>query len=388
MEESRQSKLPAQPNQLNHPSQSSLVGHSGLQGLPSLKPEIHQLLHRGTVIPAHPLALDAGRRLDERRQQALTRYYIASGSGGIAVGVHTTQFEIREPGIGLYGPVLRLAAEEVERARLDRPFIKVAGICGPTEQAVREAETAAALGYDLGLVNSGGLIDSSEAELIRRCEAISSVIPVFGFYLQPAVGGKRLSYTFWRELAELPGVKAIKIAPFNRYQTLDVVRAVCESSRRDEIALYTGNDDNIVADLLTVYRFRTADGQWAKKTIAGGLLGHWAVWTSKAVELLEEIIALRERGEVPSAEWLSRGVRITDANAAFFDAANGFKGCIPGIHEVLRRQGLLAGNWCLNPDEQLSPGQNEEIERVYRAYPDLNDDEFVRRHLDEWLNEA
>lgn len=231
----------------------------------NLKPEIHQLLHRGTVIPAHPLALDAGRRLDERRQRALTRYYMASGSGGIAVGVHTTQFEIREPGIDLYEPVLRLAAEEVERARLDRPFIKVAGICGPTGQAVREAETAAGLGYDLGLVSNGGLIDLSEAELIRRCEKVSSVIPVFGFYLQPAVGGKRLSYAFWRELAELPGVKAIKIAPFNRYQTLDVVRAVCESSRGDDIALYTGNDDNIVADLLTAYRFRSTDGQWTEK---------------------------------------------------------------------------------------------------------------------------
>lgn len=349
------------------------------------KPELRQLLHRGTVIPAHPLALDAARRLDERRQRALTRYYIAAGSGGIAVGVHSTQFQIRDPEIGLFEPVLRLAAEEVEAAGLRRPFLKVAGICGPTEQAVREAELAAGLGYDLGLVSNGGLADFSEAELIRRTEAISAALPVCGFYLQPAVGGKPLSYAFWRELAELPGVKAIKIAPFNRYQTLDVVRAVCESSRRDEIALYTGNDDNIVADLLTVYRFRTAAGQTVEKHIVGGLLGHWAVWTSKAVELLEEIIAFRESGAPIPAELLTRGARITDANAAFFDAANGFQGCLPGIHEVLRRQGLLAGRWCLDPEEELSAGQIAEIDRVYRAYPDLNDDRFVQEGLEQWL---
>lgn len=354
---------------------------------PQLKPELHQLLHRGTVIPAHPLALDAKRCLDERRQRALTRYYIAAGSGGIAVGVHSTQFEIRYPKIGLFEPVLRLAAEEVEAAGLQRPFLKVAGICGPTEQAVREAELAAGLGYDLGLVSNGGLTDCGEAELIRRTEAISAVLPVCGFYLQPSVGGRRLSFAFWRELAELPGVKAIKIAPFNRYQTLDVVRAVCESSRRDDIALYTGNDDNIVADLLTVYQCRTAAGEMVEKRIVGGLLGHWAVWTSKAVELLEEIIALRESGAPIPSELLTRGIRITDANAAFFDAANGFKGCLPGIHEVLRRQGLLAGRWCLDPEEELSPGQIEEIDRVYRAYPDLNDDPFVQARLQQWLGQ-
>lgn len=352
---------------------------------PQLKPELHQLLHRGTVIPAHPLALDAARQLDERRQRALTRYYLAAGSGGIAVGVHSTQFQIRDPEIGLFEPVLRLAAEEVEAAGLKHPFLKVAGICGPTEQAVREAELAAGLGYDLGLVSNNGLADYSEVELIRRTEAISAVLPVCGFYLQPAVGGRRLSFAFWRELAELPGVKAMKIAPFNRYQTLDVVRAVCESSRRDDIALYTGNDDNIVADLLTVYRCDTAAGQTVEKRIVGGLLGHWAVWTSKAVELLEEIIAVRESGAPIPAELLSRGIRITDANAAFFDAANGFKGCLPGIHEVLRRQGLLAGRWCLDPEEELSPGQIAEMDRVYRAYPDLNDDRFVQAGLTQWL---
>lgn len=352
---------------------------------PQLKPELNQLLHRGTVIPAHPLALDAARRLDERRQRALTRYYIAAGSGGIAVGVHSTQFQIRDPEIGLFEPVLRLAAEEVDAAGLQRPFLKVAGICGPTDQAVHEAELAAGLGYDLGLVSNGGLADYSEAELLRRTEAISEVLPVCGFYLQPAVGGRWLSFAFWRELAELPGVKAIKIAPFNRYQTLDVVRAICESSRRDDIALYTGNDDNIVADLLTVYQCRTAAGQTVEKRIVGGLLGHWAVWTSKAVELLEEILALRESGAPIPSELLTRGIRITDANAAFFDAANGFKGCLPGIHEVLRRQGLLYGRWCLDPEEELSPGQIEEIDRVYRAYPDLNDDQFVQAGLQQWL---
>ncbi|MUG45687.1 dihydrodipicolinate synthase family protein [Paenibacillus woosongensis] len=349
-----------------------------------LKPEVDALLQRGTVIPAHPLALDATRRLDERRQRALSRYYIESGAGGIAVGVHTTQFEIRDPGIGLYEPVLRMAAEEVEEAGLDRTFIKVAGICGPTDQALREAELAVKLGYDLGLVSTGGLDSWSESELLERTEAIADVIPVFGFYLQPAVGGKRLSYGFWREMAEIPGVKAIKMAPFNRYQTLDVVRAVCESSRRESIALYTGNDDNIVADLLTTYRF-TVGGMKVEKRIVGGLLGHWAVWTRKAVELMSHIIDLRESGENIPHELLTRSMEISDANAAFFDPGHDFHGCIPGIHEVLRRQGLLEGRWCLNPAEQLSPGQMEEIDRVYQAYPHLNDDDFVHRHLAKWL---
>lgn len=351
-----------------------------------LAPSVRSLLHKGTVIPAHPLALDASRKLDERRQRSLTRYYLASGAGGVAVAVHTTQFEIRDPGIGLFEEVLRLAAEEVEAAQLSRPFIKVAGICGPTDQALREAETAAKYNYDLGLVSTGGLQDYSESDLLKRAAAIADLIPVFGFYLQPAVGGKPLSYSFWRELAEIPGVQAIKMAPFNRYQTLDVVRAVCESSRRDEIVLYTGNDDNIVGDLLTTYRFQE-DGTAYEKRITGGLLGHWAVWTKTAVELLEEIIKLRESGDVIPAELLTRGAQITDVNAALFDPSHGFHGCIPGIHEVLRRQGLLEGRWCLNPQEELSPGQLEEIDRVYRQYPHLNDDAFVQAHLKEWLGE-
>lgn len=345
-----------------------------------------ELLQRGTVIPAHPLALNASRELDEARQRALTRYYIASGAGGMAVGVHSTQFEIRDPGIGLYEPVLRLAAEEVDAAGLERPFLKIAGICGPTEQALAEAELAAKLGYDLGLVSMGGLKEWNEDELLERMEAITKVIPVFGFYLQPAVGGRRLGYSFWRRLAELPGVKAIKMAPFNRYETIDVVRAVCESSRRDEVALYTGNDDNIVSDLLTTYRF-PVHGEIVEKRIVGGLLGHWAVWTAKAVALMEEIHAIRDlRGPIPE-ELLTRGQEITDVNGALFDPSHEFSGSIPGIHEVLRRQGLLEGRWCLNLDEELSPGQLEEIDRVYTAYPHLNDDEFVRRHLKEWLSD-
>ncbi|QTH39810.1 dihydrodipicolinate synthase family protein [Cohnella sp. LGH] len=354
-----------------------------MSGRRELTPELKRALHEGLVIPAHPLALNENRQLDERRQRALSRYYIASGAGGIAVGVHSTQFEIREPQHNLFEKVLRLASEEVARAGLQRPFIRVAGICGPTEQAVAEAETSASLGYDAGLLSMGGLQGWTEADILKRTEKVADVMPIIGFYLQPSVGGRTFSFDFWRAFADIPGVVAIKMAPFNRYQTIDVVRAVISSERRDEIALYTGNDDNIVNDLLTVYKFQ-ADGRVVEKRIVGGLLGHWAVWTHKAVELLEEIKRVREQGSIP-AEWLTRNVEVTDSNAAFFDPAHGFAGCIPGIHEVLRRQGLLEGTWCLNPHEQLSKGQKEEIDRVYREYPHLNDDDFVRRNLAEWL---
>jgi hypothetical protein len=349
----------------------------------SLNPALGELLREGAVIPAHPLALDEARRLDERRQRALTRYYVAAGAGGVAVGVHTTQFEIRERGVGLLEPVLRLASETVDEARLDRPFLKVAGIVGPTEQAVVEAELAASLGYDMGLLSMGGLADRSHEQLIERAREVGRVIPLFGFYLQPSVGGIRLGYDFWREFAEIPELLAVKIAPFDRYRTLDVVRAVCESGRREEIALYTGNDDNIVADLLTPYRF-LVDGEPVEKRIVGGLLGHWAVWTKKAVELLEEVREVRESEAKVPPELLSLGTGMTDANAAVFDAANGFAGCIPGIHEVLRRQGLMESRRCLDPDEELSPGQMEEIDRIYESYPHLNDDDFVKTHLGEW----
>ena len=321
-------------------------------------------LREGVVIPAHPLALTAERKLDERRQRALTRYYLAAGAGGVAVGVHTTQFEIRD--CGLLAPVLELAMEELRRAE----SIRIAGIVGKTAQAIQEAELAARLGYHAGLLSLGAMAAASVPELLEHARAVASVIPLFGFYLQPAVGGRVLPYEFWRAFAEIENMVAIKIAPFNRYQTIDVIRAVAESGR--EIALYTGNDDNILLDLLTPYRF----GKTTLR-IAGGLLGHWAVWTRRAVELLEQRCNLNDS--------LTLAIEITDSNAAFFDAANGFRGCIAGIHEVLRRQGLLAGRWCLNPREDLSPGQREEIDRVYRAYPHLNDDDFVRQRLDEWL---
>ena len=346
----------------------------------ALTPEQLRLLHEGTVIPAHPLALDADRRLDERRQRALTRYYVAAGAGGVAVGVHTTQFEIRR--VGLLEPVLRLAAETADAALGDRPFLKVAGVLGATEQALREADLAASLGYDLGLLSLRGL-DWDEERLVAHARAVAERIPLVGFYLQPAVGGRRLSHDFWRAFADIEGVLAIKIAPFDRYATLDVVRAVCASERRDDIALYTGNDDAIVVDLLTPFRVRVGE-RVVEKRIVGGLLGQWAVWTRAAVELLDEVRALRGQDRVP-VELLTRAARLTDANAAVFDAANRFHGVIAGVHEVLRLQGLLEGTWCLDPAEGLSPGQAEEIARVRAEHPDLVDDAFVAAHRDAWL---
>ncbi|MGP1990465.1 dihydrodipicolinate synthase family protein [Zobellia laminariae] len=350
----------------------------------TLNPVLKQLLQQGTVIPAHPLALTEGRELDEKRQRLLTRYYMASGAGGIAIGVHTTQFQIRDPKINLYKKVLQLAIEEITIANLNRPFIKVAGVSGNTEQAVNEAKICAELGYDIVLVSTNGLGDWSEEALLERAAKISEIIPVFGFYLQPAVGGRVLSYNFWKAFSEIENVQAIKMAPFNRYQTLEVIRAVCASSRCDEIALYTGNDDNIVADLLTTYNI-TVGEKVIKKDIVGGLLGHWAVWTNKAVSLLEEIHRIKESGITMPKESMTLNIAVTDSNAAFFDSANNFEGCIAGIHEVLRRQGLLKGIWCLDENEKLSIGQNEEISRVYNDYPHLNDDDFVRDNIENWL---
>jgi dihydrodipicolinate synthase/N-acetylneuraminate lyase len=335
-----------------------------------------QQLFQGLVIPAHPLALTANRKLDERRQRALTRYYLAAGAGGLAVGVHTTQFEIRDPKHALLEPVLALAAEEMR----GRDVVKIAGVVGRTPDAVREAELARSLGYDAVLLSLGALRDASIDELVDHSRAVGEVMPVVGFYLQPAVGGRVLPYEFWRRLAEIESLVAIKIAPFNRYQTLDVVRAVAESGRAEEIALYTGNDDSIVTDLLTPFRFNETTLR-----IRGGLLGHWAAWTHSAVKMLNQIQSLVCSGSPVTAEWLTLAQEVTDANAAFFDAANHFHGCIAGIHEVLRRQGLLEGRWCLNLAEDLSPGQMEEIDRVYRAYPHLNDDQFVAAHRDDWL---
>ncbi len=339
----------------------------------------------GLVIPAHPLALNSRRKLDERRQRALTRYYLAAGAGGLAVGVHSTQFEIHESNVGLYRPVLGLASEEARRfaaAGGTRPVL-VAGLVGRTANAVAEASLAQELGYDCGMLSLGAMKGASEDELIAHCRAVAEAIPLFGFYLQPAVGGRTLSYSFWRRWAEIPRAVAVKIAPFNRYQTLDVVRAVAESGRTDEIALYTGNDDSIILDLVTEFRFRLG-GKEIEARIVGGLLGQWAVWTSQAVKLLEEIKDARGAGIVSSG-LLSLGAQLTDANAALFDAEHNFAGCLPGIHEALRRQGLLEGRWCLDPAADLSPGQMEEIDRIWEAYPHLRDDRFIGEHLDEWL---
>ena len=347
--------------------------------------ELRHALARGLVIPAHPLALDSNGRFDEHHQRALTRYYAAAGAGGLAVGVHTTQFAIREPHIGLFEPVLALAREEMDRADTARqscPLVRIGGAVGETAQAVAEATLLAEQGYHATLLSLAALRNATDDQLIAHCHEVASVLPIVGFYLQPSVGGRLLGYSFWRRFAEVPRVVAIKIAPFNRYQTLDVVRALAASGRND-VALYTGNDDNIVADLLTPYRF-TADGRTSEVRIVGGLLGHWAVWTRNAVTLLDECHRAVAAGQVP-IDLLRTATEVTDANAAFFDAANGFAGCIAGLNEVLRRQGLLSSARCLDPHETLSRGQAEEIDRVSRAYPHLNDDEFVASHLDEWL---
>jgi hypothetical protein len=332
---------------------------------------LREKLRSGMVIPAHPLALNSQRRLDERRQRALTRYYLAAGAGGVAVAVHTTQFTIREH--GLLEPVLQLAQEECPA----HDVVKIAGVCGKRQPAVAEAQLAARLGYDAALLSLAALKDEPLEELLEHAKAIASVIPVMGFYLQPSVGGRLLPYEFWRRFLEIENIVAIKIAPFNRYQTIDVVRALAESGRAQDVALYTGNDDNILNDLCSVFDF---SGQRIR--FAGGLLGHWAVWTHTAVSHLAAVKAA-VNGVTP--ELLSLAPQITDANAALFDPAHHFHGCIPGIHEILRRQGLLEGRWCLDVKEELSPGQMEEIDRVCKAYPHLQDDSFVKEHLDDWL---
>ena len=351
----------------------------------SLPVSAREHLRGGVAIPAHPLALTPARTLDERRQRALTRYYFDAGAGGVAVGVHTTQFAIREANHGLYRPVLEIASETVRACREanPRPFVMIAGLCGHTSQAIAEAEIALSYGYDVGLLSLGALADATTEELLDHCRAVADVIPLFGFYLQPAVGGRELGYPFWRELAEIPNLWAVKIAPFDRYRTLDVVRAIGESER-DDVALYTGNDDNIIPDLATPFPVR-AGGESRIRWMDGGLLGQWAVWTTRAVDLLQRVKAAREGGPL-DVDLLRESAALTDANGAIFDAAHRFAGSIPGIHEVLRRQGLLAGTWCLDPREALSPGQENEIDRVCRAYPFLADDDFVAERLDDWLS--
>ena len=351
-----------------------------MKRIADINQEVLAKFRKGCVIPAQPLALDADRKFAPRYQRALCRYYIDAGAGGIAVGVHSTQFEIRKKEIGLFEPVLKQTAGFIDEwcKRTGKNILKVGGICGKTEQALYEAEFEASCGYDAGLLSLSAFAGESIDTMLEHCAEVANVIPVIGFYLQPSVGGRILPYEFWREFAKIDNVLAIKIAPFNRYCTLDVVRAVAESGR--DITLYTGNDDNIAVDLLTPSRF-------GDKTIRikGGLLGHWCCWTKKAVELLDEIHSLIDSGKDIPAELLTRNVQITDSNAAFFDPAHGFAGCIPGIHEVLHRQGLLPGIWCLNPDEVLSYGQSGEISRVHDSYPNLHDDSFVAANLEKWL---
>lgn len=348
--------------------------------------DLRRHLLSGQVIPAHPLALDSQRRFSEKHQRALTRYYVAAGAGGLAVGVHSTQFEIRDPQRALFRPVLELAAETVAAELRDAPrdFALIAGICGKTPQATKEAELASSLGYHAGLLSMATYKTEPEAEIIAHVATVARTLPVIGFYLQPAVGGRVFSYDFWRKFAEIPEVVAIKIAPFNRYQTIDVVRAVALSGR-DDLALYTGNDDTIVTDLLTPFTFANDMGRPVTRRIVGGLLGHWGVWTHAAVKLFHEAQRAAQKSGI-DAQWLACAAAVTDMNAAVFDAANRFHGCIPGILEVLRRQGLVETAHCLNPQEVLSHGQAGELDRVSAAYPDLVDDSFVAEHRDLWLS--
>lgn len=346
-----------------------------------LSEDVASIIRGGAVVPAHPLALTEARELDERRQRAISRYYIDAGAGGLAVGVHTTQFEIRER--GLYEPVLRLAAETAADWS-DRPLAMIAGLIGPTGQALAEARVALDLGYHAGLLSLAALKGASEDEVVDHCVRVAEEIPLVGFYLQPAVGGRDLPASFWRRFAEIDNVVAIKMAPFDRYRTLDVIRGVVAARAEERITLYTGNDDHIVLDLVTPFAVKR-DGEEVVVRIRGGLLGHWSVWVRAAVQTLERIHAAVAAGAIP-ADLLALDSRITDCNAAFFDVANDFAGCIAGCHEVLRRQGLMAGIWCLDPEETLSPGQAAEIDRVYADHADLADDAFVAANLERWLS--
>lgn len=346
--------------------------------------EALKILARGTVIPATPLALTDQRKLNEKGMRLLMNYYLDSGVGGIATAVHTTQFEIRNRDVALLEPVLKLVADEItkyEKAH-SKVVVKVAGVCGPVDQAVKEAELAKKYGYDAVLLSPGGLNHLSEEEMLERTRAVAKIMPTIGFYLQTAVGGRVFSYDYWEKLCAIDNVVAIKCASFNRYTTLDVVRAAALSHRSDKITLYTGNDDNIIIDLLTKYEF-DKDGKTVTKCFEGGLLGHWTMWTSKVVEMFEAIKQERQK-EAVSSKLLTLAAQVTDANGVFFDAAHNFAGCIPGVHEVLRRQGLMENILCIDPDETLSPGQNEAIDRIYRSYPHLNDDAFVKEHIEDW----
>jgi dihydrodipicolinate synthase/N-acetylneuraminate lyase len=349
--------------------------------LSHLDTKVLGILRQGTVIPAHPLALNRDRSLDRTHQRALSRYYIDAGAGGLAVGVHTTQFAVRD--VGLYRPVLELAAETALDWTM-RPIVLIAGLTGHTRQAIKEAQVAVGIGFHAGLLSLAAMRGANEDELIEHCAAVAKEIPLVGFYLQPAVGGLVLSASFWRRFAALDNVVAVKIAPFNRYRTIDVVRGLVEAQAEDRITLYTGNDDHILLDLVTPFTVMRAGGP-VSVHVKGGLLGHWSVWTQRAVDLFQECRRAAASGKIPTA-LLALDSEITDCNGALFDVANDFRGCIAGCHEVLRRQGLLQGIWCIDPGEGLSPGQAEEIDRVYEAYPALNDDAFVRTNLHHWLS--
>jgi len=346
------------------------------------------LIRQGTVIPATPLALNARRQLDERRQRALMRYYIEAGAGGVAVGMHFTQFEIRVPGIDLFEPLLRLCGEEIERSsqKSGRPVVKVAGFSGRTEDALRQARIARDMGYHVGIASMAAFQGMMEQEMIHHMRELSKVMPMFGFYLLTGVGGIKLPYSFWRELVEIENVIGIKIAPFDRYGTINVTRALADSGRDQEVTLYTGNDDSILYDFVTPYRFGPTETARTVR-IRGGLLGQWACWTKRAVELHERLRKISENGEAIAPDLLTLSAQITDANAALFDPAHQYAGSIPGVNEILRRQGFLEGIWTLKRDEVLSPGQLEEIDRVCAAYPHLTDDDFVHQNLERWLNE-
>src|SRR5215218_824504 len=345
-----------------------------------LSAPILSTLRHGAVIPAHPLALGPDRQFDKQSQRAISRYYVDAGSGGLAVGVHTTQFAIRE--VGLYRPVLELAAETAANWT-KRPLALVAGLAGPTRQATTEARTARDIGYHAGLLSLAAMKSASEDEIIAHCTAVAHEIPLVGFYLQPAVGGVILSANFWRRFAEIDNVIAVKIAPFNRYRTLDVLRGVAAAGALDRVALYTGNDDHILLDLMLPFDLRD-NGVSIRTYFRGGLLGHWSVWTASAIKQFEMCRAARHKDAVP-ADLLALDARVTDCNSAFFDVANNFHGCIAGCHEVLRRQGLMQGLWCLDPNEGLSPGQMREIDRVCNEHADLSDDDFVAANLQKWL---
>ena len=346
-----------------------------------------EILKSGTVIPATPLALDENRRFDEYSQRLLMKYYLNCGVGGIATAVHSTQFEIRDPEVNLFEPILKLVSDEIDafENKTGRVIVKVAGVCGKTEQAVKEATLAKKYGYDAVLLSPGGLNSLSEDELVKRTKAVAEVMPVIGFYLQTAVGGRHFSFEYWQKICEIPNVVAIKAAPFNRYMSLDIARAAALSTRSDEITLYTGNDDNIVIDLLTTYKF-DVNGKHYEKGFEGGLLGHWSVWTKRAVELFE-LCKKQKAGDSISAEMLSLANAVTDSNAVLFDGANAFAGCIPGLHYVLKKQGLMKSLNCINSNEVLSPGQDTEIERIYAMYPNLVDDDFVKENIESWKAE-